>query len=153
MIFNPLTEIHMAWDLQVVNSIWRWRRAVRVLSADAARSVVSDKIKLTCWATSWCLELGELVAGVKKYSTTILIKVCREPEWGIPPVTRSCRRKPDKTQGRVRLQGFPLEIPEHPPAKTRICLLYYVMLSTYSSVINRGLSPHHLFLEKIRAFR
>ena len=31
--------------------------------------------ELTCWATSWCLELGELVAGVKKYSTTILITV------------------------------------------------------------------------------
>ena len=37
--------------------------------------------------------------------------------------------------------------------KARICLLYYVMLSTYSSVINRALSPHHLFLEKVRAFR
>ena len=47
------------------------------------------------------------------------------------------------------LQGFPLEIPEHPPPETRVCLLYCVMLSTYSSVINRGLSPHHLFLEKL----
>ena len=36
----------------------------------------------------------------------------------------------------------------HPP-KTRVCLLYCVMLSTYSSVINRGLSPHHLFLGKL----
>ena len=33
--------------------------------------------------------------------------------------------------------------------KTRVCLLYCVMLSTYSSGINRGLSPHHLFLEKV----
>ena len=33
--------------------------------------------------------------------------------------------------------------------KTRVCLLYCVMLSTYSSDINRGLSPHHLFLEKV----
>ena len=33
--------------------------------------------------------------------------------------------------------------------KTRVCLLYCVMLSTYSSNINRGLSPHHLFLEKV----
>ena len=33
--------------------------------------------------------------------------------------------------------------------KTRVCLLYRVMLSTYSSNINRGLSPHHLFLEKV----
>ena len=48
-----------------------------------------------------------------------------------------------------RLQGFPLEFPEHPPQRTRVCLLYCVMLSTYSSDINRGLSPHHLFLEKV----
>ena len=32
--------------------------------------------------------------------------------------------------------------------KTRVCLLYCVMLSTYSSNINRGLSLH-LFLEKV----
>ena len=41
-----------------------------------------------------------------------------------------------------------MEFPEHPPRKTRVCLLYCVTLSTYSSVINRGLSPHHFFLEK-----
>ena len=40
-------------------------------------------------------------------------------------------------------------VPEHLPPKTRVCLLYCVMLSTYSSDINRGLSPHHLFLEKV----
>ena len=40
-------------------------------------------------------------------------------------------------------------VTEHLPPKTRVCLLYCVMLSTYSSVINRGLSPHHLFLEKL----
>ena len=54
-----------------------------------------------------------------------------------------------KCKGVIRLQGFPLEFPEHPPQKTRVCLLYCVMLSTYSSDINRGLSPHHLFLEKV----
>ena len=54
-----------------------------------------------------------------------------------------------KCKGVIRLQGFPLEFPEHPPPKTRVCLLYCVMLSTYSSDINRGLSPHHLFLEKV----
>ena len=54
-----------------------------------------------------------------------------------------------KRKGVIRLQGLPLEFPEHPPRKTRVCLLYCVMLSTYSSDINRGLSPHHLFLEKV----
>ena len=54
-----------------------------------------------------------------------------------------------KCKGVIRLQGFPLDFPEHLPPKTRVCLLYCVMLSTYSSDINRGLSPHHLFLEKV----
>ena len=53
-----------------------------------------------------------------------------------------------KRKGVIRLQGLPLEFPEHPPTKTRVCLIYCVMLSTYSSVINRGLSPHRLFLGK-----
>ena len=54
-----------------------------------------------------------------------------------------------KCEDVIRLQGFPLEFLEHPPPKTRFCLLYCVMLSTYSSDINKGLSPHHLFLEKV----
>ena len=33
--------------------------------------------------------------------------------------------------------------------KTRICLPYYIMPFTNSSDINRGLYPHHLFLEKV----
>ena len=49
----------------------------------------------------------------------------------------------------IRPQLSTLEFPEHPPPKTRVCLLYCVMLSTYSSDINKGLSPHHLFLEKV----
>ena len=72
---------------------------------------------------------------------------CREPAREIPPMTRSCGEAWWARQ--VRPQGFPLDFPEHLPSKTRICLLYCVMLSTYSSDINRGLSPHHLFLEKV----
>ena len=71
---------------------------------------------------------------------------CWEPAWGIPPVTRSCGRA--LMARLIRPQVFPLEFPEHPPQRTRVCLLYCVMLSTYSSDINRGLSPHHIFLEK-----
>ena len=99
----------------------------------------SCKLHLTSGRVSWEVTFEPLM--ILKMMHIVLY--CREPAWGIPPVTRSCGRKPDKTQGRVRLRGFPLEIPEHSPPKTRICLLYYVMLSTYSSVINRGLSPHH----------
>ena len=53
-----------------------------------------------------------------------------------------------KRKGRIRPRGPPgFSRPSTP--KTRVCLLYCVMLSTYSSNINRGLSPHHLFLEKV----
>ena len=77
----------------------------------------------------------------------LLLFHCREPAREIPPMTRSCGEA--GWASRVRPQGFPLDFPEHLPPKTRVCLLYCVMLSTYSSDINRGLSPHHLFLEKV----
>ena len=52
-----------------------------------------------------------------------------------------------KRKGRIRPRGPPgFSRPSTP--KTRVCLLYCVMLSTYSSNINRGLSLH-LFLEKV----
>ena len=65
------------------------------------------------------------------------------------PWQRSWGRKPEKTQGRDHAPGVPPGISWASTPKTRVCLLYCVMLSTYSSDINGGLSPHHLFLEKI----
>ena len=56
-----------------------------------------------------------------------------------------------KRKGVIRLQGLPLEFPELPPPNTRVYLLYCVVLSTYYSDINRGLSPHHLFQEKVNS--
>ena len=46
-----------------------------------------------------------------------------------------------------RASGVPLEILKHLPLKPESAC--YVVLSTYSSDINRGLSPIHLFLEKV----
>ena len=64
------------------------------------------------------------------------------------PIRDKVMRQRYDVQGLVRSQVFPLVFPEHPPPKTRVCLLYYVMLSIYFFDINRGLSPHHIFLEK-----
>ena len=72
---------------------------------------------------------------------------CWEPGWGTPPVAKVMRKEARHTQGRDRASGDPL-LPSIYP-QTRVCLLYCVMLSTYSSNINRGLFPHHLFLEKV----
>ena len=66
------------------------------------------------------------------------------------PWQTSWGRGPDKTQRRDQASGVPLlGFSRASTPKTRVCLLYCVMLSTYSSDINRGLSPHHLFLEKV----
>ena len=52
------------------------------------------------------------------------------------------------TKARSSLRGLPENSRASTP-KTGVCLLYCVMLSTYSSDINRGLSPHHLFWKKL----
>ena len=73
---------------------------------------------------------------------------CWEPVWGIPPVAKIMRKGAWQRQRRDRPQGSPWIYSSIYP-KTRICLPYYIMPFTNSSDINRGLSPHHLFLEKV----
>ena len=97
----------------------------------------------TCLVTKPCQTLGDLRA----YSPPGSSAGGQREESG--PWQGHAEGSLTKHKVVIRLQGFPLEFPEHPPPKTRVCLLYCVMLSTYSSVINRGLSPHHLFLEKV----
>ena len=74
---------------------------------------------------------------------------CREPAWGIPPVAKVMRKGAwQNTKAGSGLRGPPGFSRASTP-KTRVCLLYCVMLFNYSSNINRGLSPHHLFMEKV----
>ena len=73
---------------------------------------------------------------------------CREPAWGIPHGKGHEERGLTNAKAGSGLMGPPgLSWASTP--KTRVCLLYCVMLSTYSSDINKGLSPHYLFLEKV----
>ena len=65
------------------------------------------------------------------------------------PWQRSWGRKPDKMQGRDQASGVPPGISWASTPQNQSLPAYCVMLSTYSSDINRGLSPHHLFLEKV----
>ena len=52
-----------------------------------------------------------------------------------------------QSKGEIRSQRSPWTFSGIYP-QTRVCLPYCIMPFTYSSNINRGLSPHHLFLEK-----
>ena len=76
-------------------------------------------------------------------------------KWGVPGTSMGNPAHGKGHEEETR-QAKASQISREPPwtyssiyPKTRVCLLYCVMLSTYSSNINRGLSPHHLFLEKV----
>ena len=53
-----------------------------------------------------------------------------------------------KHKGGDQASGVPPGISWASNPQIRVCLLDYIMLFTYSSGINRALSPHHLFLGK-----
>ena len=65
---------------------------------------------------------------------------CREPARGIPLVTKVMRKETRHTQGRDRASGVPMDIFEHLPPKTRVCLLYCFVLSPLTLL---GAVPHH----------
>ena len=98
--------------------------------------------------TQYASKFGKLSRGHRTRKGQFSVQSCWEPAWGIPPWQRSWGKGPDKTQRQDQASGVPLDFSRASTPKTRVCLLYCVMLSTYSSNINRGLSPHHLFLEK-----
>ena len=68
------------------------------------------------------------------------IKNCREPARDIPLVTKVMRKEARHTQRRDRASGVPLDILEHLPPKTRVCLLYCFVLSPLTLL---GAVPHH----------
>ena len=72
------------------------------------------------------------------------IMVCWGPAWGIPFMTRSCGRKPDKMQGRDQASGVPPGISwASTPPKIRICLLFHSSNILWKKS-NQGFSLLHL---------
>ena len=97
-------------------------------------------------------ELKSLLMKVKEESEKVGLKLnfqCREPAWGFLPVAKVMRKGAcQNAKAGSGLRGPPGFSRVSTP-KTRVCLLYYIMPFNYSSNINRGLSPHHLFREKV----
>ena len=58
------------------------------------------------------------------------------------------RKEAQHTQRRDRASGVPLEILEHLPPKTRVCLLYCFVLSPTPLAL-RGAVPHYLSEKRI----
>ena len=65
---------------------------------------------------------------------------CWEPVRDIPLVTKVMRKEARHTQRQDRASGVPLDILEHLPPKTRVCLLYCFVLSPLTLL---GAVPHH----------
>ena len=65
------------------------------------------------------------------------------------PWQRSWGRKPDKTQGMIRLQGEPLKFSEHPPPKPESACRTTLCFSSTLLTLTGDLSPHQLFLGKV----
>ena len=65
---------------------------------------------------------------------------CAGSRWGIPLVTKVMRKEARHMQRRDRASGVPLDILEHLPPKTRVCLLYCFVLSPLTLL---GAVPHH----------
>ena len=55
-------------------------------------------------------------------------------------MTKVMRKEARHTQRRDRAPGVPLDILGHLPPKTRVCLLYYFVLSPLTLL---GAVPHH----------
>ena len=66
----------------------------------------------------------------------ILVQPCWEPRQEILPITKVVRKRPDR-QRRIRPRGTPWTCSSIYP-QPRICLSYYIMPFTNSSVINGG---------------
>ena len=77
------------------------------------------------------------------------LEKCREPVWGAPPVARVMRKEAWHTQRQDQASGVPLDILEHLPPKTRVCLLYCFVLSPLTL---RGLSPTTISLSLIKSW-
>ena len=97
------------------------------------------KIELIC---------GSMLGLIGLFATPWKV-TCREPAWGIPPMAKVMRKGAWQNAKAGSGLRNPPGFSQASTPKVRVCLLYHVMLSTYSSGINRGLSPHHLFLEKV----
>ena len=80
------------------------------------------------------------------------IKPARSQHGESRPWQKSQGRGPDKTQRWDQASGVlppTARFSRASTPRTKICLFYYIMPFTNFSDINRGLSPHHLFLEKV----
>src|SRR5574337_553116 len=68
----------------------------------------------------------------------------------LPLWTKVMRKEARHTQMRDRASGVPPAILEHlPPKKTRVCLLYFFMLSPHISL---GAVPHHHLALSVKEF-
>ena len=76
------------------------------------------------------------------------LSVCREPEWGTPPVAKVITKEARHTQRRDWASGVPLEILEHLPPKPESA--YFLLCAlTYTSDFMGGCPPPPLSEKRV----
>ena len=94
----------------------------------------------------YCWVMPFIALTVKDWSLSPLaVSICWEPAWGTPPVTKVMRKEARHAR-RSSLKSPPGNSRASTP-KTRVCLLYYFVLSPIPLTL-WGAVPHHLSLKK-----
>ena len=141
----------------MITNYRKWQVHMRVLQRGLGRDTGKEVCRRRCleyrsrnesqkhssldhWGLSW--KMWKIVRyKINKCRTSFLqILVCREPVWGTPPMAKVMRKEAQHTQKQDRASGVPLDILEHLPPKTRVCLLYCFGLSPLTLL---GAVPHH----------
>ena len=112
----------------------------------AVHGVTKSQIQLSEWnELNWTEKRGRSSRTMKEQKNKVqkenrFFQYCREPARGTPLMTKVMRKEAWYTQRRDRASGVPLDILEHLPPKTRVCLLYCFVLSPLTLP---GAVPHH----------
>ena len=131
-----LKDTTLKYNPEVIRSIAGWGKLIKDRASPVAQLVMNPPAMLKTWvqSLSWEAPLEEDCQGGS----------VRNPAHG----------KGHEEGGLAYAKaGSSLKCPPEnsraPTPKTRVCLLYCVMLSTYSSDVNRGLSPTTFFWKKL----
>ena len=89
----------------------------------------------SCPLSQWC------------HPTISFSVVCGKPAGGPPPLAKVMRKEAQHTQRQDRASGVPPGNSQASTPKTRVCLLYYFVLSPTPLTL-WGAVPHHLFRKK-----
>ena len=125
-----------------------------------SRSYLAVKSRINWWRrtqTHYICDYSSLLKGGNQRFSSFMAHVCMincfshcwEPARGVLPVAKVMRLRGPTGKGELGLKGASLNFLKHLPTKPESACLYCIMLFTYASDINRGLSPTTFLWKKL----